>query len=258
MISAQMISARALGAPNWVDLATTNVGEAVRFYGNLLGWDVEETQTPMGEYHIGRLGQRQVGGIMAIPEHESMVPMWTTFVYVDDVDSVVERVMRAEGSLLDDPLDLPDGRVAIVADPVDAMFGVISGPAPEGTWLARDPGSVCWVELLTRDTAAAEAFYSQVFDWTAETAVYGPTPYTTFSLEGEAFAGMMPMPDQVPEGAPSQWVIYFAVDDCDAASAKAIELGGSIVRPSQGIAIGHFAVVEDPQGAVFQLMDYQT
>jgi predicted enzyme related to lactoylglutathione lyase len=69
---------------------------------------------------------------------------------------------------------------------------------------------------------------------------------------------MMPMPAEVPAEAPAHWAVYFAVDECDASAARTADLGGSILHPAQAIAMGHFAVLEDPQGAVFQLMDYQT
>jgi predicted enzyme related to lactoylglutathione lyase len=155
------------------------------FCRELFGWQVEKTTSPMGDYYIGKLGERQVGGLMGVPEHEAMGPIWTTFVYVQDVDDIVEHVAAAGGSLLEKPFDLPDGRIAVVADSGGAMFGVISGPPPEGTWLSREPGSVCWLELLTRDVTRAEAFYAQVFDWKAETRSHGATKYTTFSHDGE-------------------------------------------------------------------------
>jgi predicted enzyme related to lactoylglutathione lyase len=68
---------------------------------------------------------------------------------------------------------------------------------------------------------------------------------------------MMSMPAEVPAEAPAHWAVYFAVGDCSASAAKTVELGGSILHPAQATAIGSFAVLEDPQGAVFQLMDYR-
>ena len=207
-----MITANTLGAPNWVDLATTDVGGAIDFYRELLGWEMESATTPVGNYHIGKRGHRQVAGIMAIPEHEAMFPLWTTFIYVEDVDLILERVVAAGGTILQQPLELPEGRVAVVADPTGAMFGVLSGVAAEGTWFSQDPGSVCWVELLTRDTVIAEAFYAEVFGWKAETQIHGLVPYTMFSLDGDLVAGMMPMPAEVPDEAPSTSAVYYALD----------------------------------------------
>jgi predicted enzyme related to lactoylglutathione lyase len=57
------------------------------------------------------------------------------------------------------------------------------------------------------------------------------------------------------EGIPSQWKIYFAVQDCDATAKQAGALGGKIHSPPMDIPnIGRFAVIEDPQGAVFSVI----
>lgn len=253
-----MITASTYGAPNWVDLATTDVLAATDFYRDMFGWEIEKTTTPMGDYFVGNQGPRQVAGMMTIPSGEEMPPAWTTFIYVEDVDATVGLVREAEGSVLEEPFDLPDGRVAIVADPGGGMFGVISGVPAEGTWLAPEAGCVSWVELLTRDTAAAETFYRRVFDWKAETQLYGTTSYTTFSLDDEPVAGMMTMPAEMGEDVPPHWSIYFTVADCGEAATTAEELGGVVLRPAQAIEMGHFAVLADPQGGVFNIMDYET
>ncbi len=254
-----MINASTHGAPNWVDLATTDIESATGFYRDMFGWAIEKTTSPMGDYYIGHVGDLEVGGMMTIPEHEAMPPMWTMFIYTEDVDYTTDRVKDAGGSVLEAPFDLPDGRVSVVADPTGGMFGTIEGPSPgELTWFSREPGCVCWVELLTRDVSSAETFYGQVFDWKAETQVYGLTSYTTFFLDGDPVAGMMMMSEELPGEVPAHWGIYFAVSNCTAAGERAAGLGGTLLRPAERIDRGHFAVVEDPQGAVFQLMDFET
>lgn len=252
-----MITASTHSAPNWVDLSTTDIDSALSFYRELLGWTIEKSTTPMGDYYIGKLPDREIGGMMAAPEDEKMPPMWTMFIYVENVDTSVDRVRDAGGIVLEKPFDIPDGRVSIVADPTGGMFGLISGPAPEGTWLSQDVGAICWVELLTRDVATAETFYGQVFDWKAETKVYEDFSYTTFTLDGDQLAGMMMMPDEVPIEAPSHWAVYFTVANCEQAGEKVKDLGGKVIRPAEKIEMGHFAVIEDPQGAIFQLMDFE-
>ena len=135
------------------------------------------------------------------------------------------------------------------------MFGVISHPKAPGTWLSSAPGAVCWVELLTRDTAAAIDFYASVFGWDESTETYGDVRYTTFRLGGEDVAGAMMMPDEVPIEAPAQWSVYFAVEDCAAGERRAEELGGRVVKATTPVGEGSFAVLADPQGGTFQLMD---
>jgi hypothetical protein len=53
---------------------------------------------------------------------------------------------------------------------------------------------------------------------------------------------------------PPNWTLYFQVDDCDATARRAKSLGGTlVVEPREIPNVGRFAVVRDPQGAVFSL-----
>jgi uncharacterized protein len=257
MEAPNMIEASTSGVPAWVDLSTPDVSSATNFYRGLLGWTVEHHVGPMGDYHIGKAGDLEVGGMMqAGPDQQGMPAMWTILFHVADVDDTVVEVQRAGGGVLEAPFDLPDARLAIVADPTGALFGLISHPRPVGRWLSTAHGSVCWVELLTRDLGAAEAFYTTVFGWKAETADHGDTRYITYAIDGELVAGAMTMPGEVPAEAPSLWSVYFAVDDCAVGERRTEELGGEILRPTTEIGDGRFAVLADPQGATFQLIEY--
>lgn len=250
-----MIDASTYGAPNWVDLSTPDITTATRFYRDLLGWTITPEQSPMGDYYIGSVAGHQVAGMMqGGPDQEGMPPVWTTFFHVEDVDATAERVLTAGGMVLEPPFDLPAARVAVIADPTGAMFGIISGDAAAGRWLSDEPGSVCWVELMSRDPAAAEAFYAAVFDWKAETQPTVGAMYTTFLRDGDAVAGMMLMPDMVPPEAPSYWGVYFSVTDCAATEELAVALGATVDVPTTPIEPGHFAVLTDPTGAMFQIM----
>ncbi|MEA1903233.1 MAG: VOC family protein [Actinomycetota bacterium] len=251
-----MITASTYGAPNWVDLTTPDIEAATTFYRRLFDWDVETSVTPMGDYHIGKVDGMQVAGMMqATPEMGDM-PAWTVFINIENIDETIDRARAAGGTILQEPIDIPDGQVAVVADPAGAMFGLYSGIRPDEVWISRDAGRVSWVETLTRDPTASEGFYIAVFDWKAETQDYERTRYTTFMLDDEQVAGMMMMPDSVPSEAPSHWAVYFTVDDCDQAVERAIELGGKALGPVMEFDMGRFAVMSDPQGAVFQLMEY--
>jgi predicted enzyme related to lactoylglutathione lyase len=67
-------------------------------------------------------------------------------------------------------------------------------------------------------------------------------------------AGIMDASGFLPEGACGQWSVYFAVADADAAVAKTVELGGSVVMPPEDTPYGRLAVVADPNGAVFKFV----
>lgn len=253
-----MITAGTYGAPNWVDLSTPDIDAAVEFYGKLFDWDVETSESPMGIYHIGHVHGSQVAGMMQNAPDMGDMAVWTTFFYVEDVDKTVVRIEAAGGHILQAPFDIPEARISIAADPPGAMFGLISGPVIEGTWLSTDPGRVSWVETLSRDPAASEGFYSAVFDWKSETRDTGETRYTTFFLDDEPVAGMMMMPDAVPVEAPSHWSVYFTVAGVESAVKRLIQLGGKPLMPIMDIEMGRFTVAEDPQGGVFQLIEYES
>ena len=251
-----MITASTHGAPNWVDLATTDIEGATRFYRELLGWRIEKSETPTGDYYMGFIAQQQVAGMMASPDVQMAV--WTVFFNVDDVDEMASAIEAAGGKIVQPPFDIPEARIAIAADPAGAMFGLFQGPLIEGTWFTREPGGVSWVETMNRDTAAAEAFYATIFGWKAETEAVEGRAYTTFTLDGEMVAGMLAMPDDMDASVPAHWGLYFNVLDCHDAASRIEQLGGRVLRPVEQLEMGRFTVVADPQGAVFQLMDYVT
>ncbi len=253
-----MVSISTFNAPNWADLSTPDADASIEFYRDLLGWEFKTEVTDMGDYHVASVDGREVCGMMKHPpEMEGAPAMWTVFFHVEDIDQMVERVGAAGGRVLEPPFEIPNGaRVSVVADPAGAMFALIAGETPtEGVWYSMVPGSVCWTETLTRDIDASARFYHEVFGWETEIDEGG---YITFLLNGEQVAGMLPMPDKVPAEAPAHWAVYFTVESCEVTERAAVDLGGSVLVESMPVEIGHFAVLEDPAGAPFDIMDFTT
>ena len=121
--------------------------------------------------------------------------------------------------------------------------------------MANPHGTPIWYELLTTDQDAAQRFYSAVVGWNVDRAKMGPpgVDYRACEAGGTGVAGIMKMPDAAP--MPPLWMIYFGVDDVDAATAKATALGASVHMPSTDIpGVGRFAFLADPQGCLFYLM----
>jgi predicted enzyme related to lactoylglutathione lyase len=65
---------------------------------------------------------------------------------------------------------------------------------------------------------------------------------------------MMARPPMLPAAAPDFWGVYFTVDDCAAAASRASELGGSVMMGPMDIEPGTFALVADPTGATFNVI----
>ena len=102
----------------------------------------------------------------------------------------------------------------------------LAAPRPQGRELANEPGAFCWNELQTRDTARHRFLRRRVRMGTHTNDMPG-MPYTEWRRGDDTIGGMMDMPAEVPPQIPAYWLVYFAVDDCDAAVAWATELGGA-------------------------------
>ena len=123
--------------------------------------------------------------------------------------------------------------------------------------MAKSPRSFFWYELMTTDMTAAEAFYTAVVGWRAQ--AWGDDPnhkYTILSAGENGIGGLMTLPEEARQmGAGPAWIGYIRSDDVDAQTASLVQAGGSIKRPPSDIPdVGRFAVVGDPQGAIFMLL----
>jgi predicted enzyme related to lactoylglutathione lyase len=117
-------------------------------------------------------------------------------------------------------------------------------------------GAFGWVELMTTDSAAARAFYSELFGWETEESPSEGMPYTVVKVGGEPVGGIMPKPPGC--GAmPPAWSVYVTVDDVDATAEKVVQLGGKVLRPPMDIPdVGRFCVLQDPQGGTICAITY--
>lgn len=114
-------------------------------------------------------------------------------------------------------------------------------------------GRAVWFNLETMDVEAAKAFYADAVGWGIREWDDCPAPRSMWTVDGEPIGGVGELSaEQARAGAAPQWVGYVAVNDVDAAAARAEELGGRVHTPGTDIpGVGRFAVVADPQGARF-------
>lgn len=121
--------------------------------------------------------------------------------------------------------------------------------------MATSAGSFVWYELATTDLDAAEAFYAAVVDWRMTDAGMPGFRYSIAHAGSAPVGGIMTLPAEAcAAGAKTGWVGYVGVPDVDAAAEALSRAGGQIHRAPDDIpGVGRFAVVADPQGAVFDL-----
>lgn len=122
--------------------------------------------------------------------------------------------------------------------------------------MATSPSPFIWYELMTTDTAAAEAFYRSVVGWQTKDAGMPGIAYTLLSAGDVQMGGVMALPPEaLAAGARPGWIGYLGVDDADASAARIRAAGGAVHRAPEDIpGIGRFAVVTDPHGAAFIVM----
>lgn len=113
-----------------------------------------------------------------------------------------------------------------------------------------------WYEFLTPDPEAAKAFYPHVTGWgVGAFEIPGGPPYSMWMNGERPIGGTLQMPaEAVAQGARSHWLAYVGVESVDATYQAAVDLGAkSFVAPQDIPGAGRFAVLADPQGAMFAL-----
>lgn len=241
----------------WIDLTTPDQESAKAFYASLFGWQTEDRPIGMGSMMYTTLmmdGHRVAGLGPMRPEMRAQgIPaFWTGYIKSSDVDAAAARVVEAGGVVMMPPMDvMTEGRMMLAQDPTGAMFGIWQPRDHTGSELVNMPNTLVWNELQTRGTAQAIPFYGHVFGWTETT---DETGYTVFAQNGRRHAGMIKM-DENWGNVPPNWALYFLVSDLAAIVASAQALGGRVlVPPTPAGEMGHFAVLQDPQGGVFNVM----
>jgi uncharacterized protein len=244
-------------APVWVDLSSTDSKASRDYYSKLFGWKVDPSEDPnAGGYALAKLDGKDVAGIgpAQSPEGPSA---WMVYIGTRDADAIAKQVEAAGGRVIAPPFAVLDsGRMAVFQDPAGAFISVWEPKHMQGAEVMNQTSSFGWAELSARGVDSAKAFYSKVFGWAQKESDMGEgrPPYTEFQLGGESIAGAMEMPEMVPAEVPSYWMVYFNVADVDQAYAKATAAGGREMLPPQDFPGGRFAIVQDPQGAAFGLL----
>jgi predicted enzyme related to lactoylglutathione lyase len=114
------------GALTWNDLLTPNPDAAAKFYGELLGWTTEELPNAEG-YRVIRNGDRVNGGIMPADPAGNTPASWIPYFGHEDVDHLIEAVDGLGGRVLNGPVRMPQGSIAVIGDPAGATFAVWAG-----------------------------------------------------------------------------------------------------------------------------------
>ena len=233
------------GTFSYAELATSDAAGAQAFYGQIFGWTFQEI--PMGEdvppYHPAFLGELQVGALF----ESDQPPHWNSYVTVESADASAARAAELGATVVMEGFEVMDlGRMAVIADPSGAVLSLWEAKAHIGSQLVNAPGALAWNDLVTPDPEAGVRFYGDLFGWTFE-EMPDSGGYRVIRNGERSNGGIFPMAD-VPQPA---WMPYFGHDDVDALLGEIEALGGRLMTGPVTVPAGRFAVLTDPQGAVF-------
>ena len=253
------------GSHIWYELMTTDPEGATRFYEAVVpGLKFGERLPGDQDYRIiNRSDGGSLGGTLGLSEEmrsHGAKPIWMGYVGTDDVDATVKQVEAKGGKALMPAFDIPQGRIAMAADPQGNPFYVMKPVPPEGqedkqsdVFSPTEEQRVAWNELTTADPVAARQFYGELFGWTSEEFMpMGELgEYRFFAHAGTTIGAVcQPMP-----GGPRGWRYYIRVPSISKAADAVKANGGNVVMGPHEVPGGdHIIIGNDPHGAEFALV----
>ena len=117
------------GCLTWNELQTPDPETAATVYAGLFGWETERIEQDGKLVYVTiRNAGRTNGGIMPMTDQQAGVPShWLAYFTVPSTDAGIARVRELGGDVLAGPLDVPNGRIAVVRDPQGAAFALFEG-----------------------------------------------------------------------------------------------------------------------------------
>lgn len=239
----------------WNELNCGDVDASAAFYGALFGWTIREEDRDT--YLHFYMNDVTVAGLVSAPE--GAPHGWQIYVGTEDAGAMGERALAAGGSAITPVMDIPHtGKIQILADPEGASFGAFQpNDTDRDTWNASStPGHFCWVELVCDNVRGQVDFYQTVVGWTTQTMDMGGMDYTLLQTpEGgqeNSVGGVMAK--QAP--GPSMWLPYVTVASVDESTAKAAELGATVVMPPMNVGeFGRCSMFVDPTGVLIAIYE---
>ena len=237
------------GTPCWVDYGASDLDATKEFYGDLLGWEYTGGEPEFGGYVTATRNGEQAAGL-GPQQDPNDPPRWTTYFAADDAAATAGRIRDAGGTVLVEPMEVgPMGTMVIALDPQGNPFGLWQSGMHTGFRVFNEPGGVTWNEAAVDDADAARAFYGAVFGFRFD-EVPDAGGYTTFAIGDRPLGGL----GAHQSGSPKGWTTCFSVPSVDEAVAAAESAGGKVTMAAMDTSFGRFAVLEDPWGAPFSVM----
>jgi predicted enzyme related to lactoylglutathione lyase len=237
---------------------TSDIDRAKEFYTALFGWSYQAgDEEQYGGYVTALKDGQAVAGLMRKMEDQSAMPdVWTVYLASEDIDATADAVAAAGGQVFMAPMEVPEqGHMAVFSDAGGAAFGVWQPGQMTGFGKVAEPGSPVWFELHARDYGTSVDFYRAALGWKTETMSDTPEMrYTTLGSGMDSQAGIFDASNDLPDGVPPHWTVYWGVENADEAIDKAVALGSTVLMPAVNTPFGRMAAITDPLGAPFRIM----
>jgi predicted enzyme related to lactoylglutathione lyase len=248
-----------VGKVVWADLVTPDLDAARRFYGALFGWTFRDVPGDPN-YTLALLDGEPLAGLFqkVLPPGQAQQPAWLTFLAVRDVDAAQQAARQHGGAVLIKPHNYPQrGRQAVLADPDGAVFAVLAAKGGDPPDYLAAPGEWIWSSLLVKDSKQELAFYKTLFGYDVyDLASDGDPEHYILSGDGYARASLNAAPADSMRRHP-HWLNFVRVTDPADTAKKAVGLGGRVlVEPRIDRHGGQLAVLADPSGAIFGVMEW--
>ena len=246
------------GMPCWIELITTDAERACEFYAGLFGWEYELHRDPEAGEHL--IASREGFPVASIRTSSSDQSVWRLYLATQDCAAAIAQAEQ-HGAAVTVPSSHVTGlgTKAALTGPGDAEFGLLE---PEEGWQfdVGLPGTLMWAELVTIKAQAADMFFQELFDYDHEQfGTEGRSDYSVWYLGDESVLARVSMiRDFITPNTRPHWLLYLGADRAvgtDELVHKAIGLGGRVRVDPYDSSIGRVAVLRDPTGARFAVVD---
>ena len=110
------------GSLAWNELYSGDIDKARDFYAKLLGWEWQKMEGM--DYWLCKVNGRMNGGAMQLtPEFGDMLPNWTAYISVADIEASTAKVKELGGQVMVELNEAGDvGRFSVITDPQGAAI----------------------------------------------------------------------------------------------------------------------------------------
>lgn len=243
----------------WAELCSSDWLAAKPFYLSLFDWTaIDQPIGPDCYYTITKKEGSDIAAMYQMMKEQTDAGIqshWLAYIAVEQVDELAQKAQALGATVIHGPHDVPGaGRMVMLEEPGGAVFALWQGREHMGTQRKLETNVPYWHELASKDAAKSREFYSALLGWEVQIKPMEGMDYSLFCFNGKPVAGLLEMTDEWGD-APPHWMIYFAVEHTDSMVEKAQQLGGNVCVPAFDVPeVGRFAVLTDPSGAVFSVI----